>query len=324
MPDVVSTPDWKAQMHREHHQLAPGFDHLLDVELIPGHANIGGQEYHFTIFGNEVVEAWHYGEAYITSFWIPFFDADMATMPNNWSRIKSIINMRVPKVEDTDPAKALTQDMLDADETGGREAQTDPPTTAQGEDKNLLYDPTRINQRVLEPSQVVMPYTPLFNKLIRFGLFHQNAYRTGQGDNCLYLDVEGGSIMTGFSTETPGCIVWILTIPPVPSDAEFKKAKVTPSTGAYDISDTGPGASQYMQSWEEYEPLVPKRHPITGVFQYTNELGTVNAFRKLALRRAGHYDSNPFYKQVNINVILRRALIFRRNADVRQMVTAAG
>ena len=309
-------------MQREHHQLAPGFDHLLDVEMIPGHSNIGGQEYHFTIFGNEVVEAWHFGEAYITSFWIPFFDADMATMPTNWSRIKSIINMRVPKVEDADPATALTQDQVTAGETGGREEAGG--TTEAGEDTNLLYDPTRINQRVLEPSQVVMPYTPLFNKLIRFGLFHQNAYRTGQGDNCLYLDVEGGSIETGFNTETPGCLVWILTIPPAPKDAEYKKTKVVPATGAYDMTDANAGLSQYMQSWEEYEPLVPKRHPITGVFQYTNELGTVNTFRKLALRRAGHYSSNPFYKQTNINVILRRAVIFRRNADVRQMVTAAG
>lgn len=323
MPDVVSTPDWKAKQSREHHQLAPGHDHILDVEMVPGHSNIGGQEYSFKFFGNEVVEAWHDGEAYLTCFWIPFFDNDMAVMPTNWSRIKNIIDMRVPKVEDADPATALTQDVVASGETGARE--DDDSKDDEGADKNLLYRPDRISQRVLEPAQVVMPYTPLYNRWIKFGLFDRNAYRTGQGDNCLYLHTDAGSIDVGFNTATPGAVVWILTIPPVQTDTNYKKDVVDPTTGGYDMTAATGGLSQYMQSWEEYEPLVPKRHPITGVFQYTDELGTINTFRKLALRRVGHYASGtPFYKQVNINVKFYRALIYRRNADTRQLVSAEG
>ena len=131
----------------------------------------------------------------------------------------------------------------------------------------------------------------------------------------------------------------MMTLPPGPRDstdsnAGIVKAKQVIPNAADDIEFSmtadDAGGMDYLDSWDDYKFLAPRRNPITGELEFTNDLDVVNNFRKLALMRRSHYnfggtgDPTPFMKQVPLNVIMERDIIFRRNAGVNSFVSPAG
>ena len=343
MADTMALPDFRFVRLREHHKLAVGKDHILDVELIPAGAQVGMQSFTMNAFSLEAhyaidagtqkqtagLSAQNYGYVYVTCWYMPFFDTDAFTLPTNWATFRTMLNARVDKVETAAPTTAL---IGTPEAAGSTQGEGDNPDGSSSEDTNLLFRPDRIQQRAITTNQMTMPATLLFKRLVRLGLFYDGAWRTGSNESVQYLASFGGTVMNTFATALPGVVMWVLTIPPdAAADAEFKSKAVNPGNdNEFDMTDADAGKKDYLASWDAYKFLAPRRNPITGQLEVTSDLTVVNNFRKLSLIRRAHYnlggetDPTPYYKQVPLNVILERDIIFRRNAGVNSFVSPAG
>ena len=326
-------PNFRFERHFERPEIPVGKDNIIAVELIPARSQVSHQSYDLILHGSEEVEADKFGMVFLTAWWLPLFEADMFTIPDNWNDFAVILQKRVTKVEDPHP----TIERVSVDD----ETHNDP--TADG---SLIYRPDRISLKALQPAQVTMPATPLYRRLIRLGYFYDAGYRTGNGTKTKYLARVRGFLDSGFSTPIPGGIVWVLTIPPSPgqtsgdptNDAENYKNDIynidwPGENNDFDMEDNDQGGLLYLDSWTDYEFLAPAKNPITGELQFVNDIDTVNKFRKLALQWYGHLNApgitNPTskeakWKQIPIDMVMSRDIVFNRSASSKQFVSPAG
>ena len=363
MATTMALPDFRFVRLREHFGLESGVDHILDVELIPAGAQVGMQSFTANVFSLEEdyvfststvrqtagLSVQNYGYVYFTCWYMPFFETDAFTLPTDWGLFRTMLNKRVDKVETASPTTALVSIEPGLDADGNQLDPTNNPISQLGgssEDENLLFRPDRIKQSALQTMQTTMPATLLYKRLVRLGMFYGNAWRTGKNENVQYMATFGGNVGTSFATALPGVVVWVMTIPPGPNDDAtagiLKTRKVAPGGHEvttdgnkveykeYSMTDDASGGVDYLDSWDDYKFLAPRRNPITGELEFTNDLEVVNNFRKLSLMRRSHYavpwgtDATPFMKQVDLNVIMERDIIFRRNAGVNSFVSPAG
>ena len=341
MPSNV-LPNFRFERHFERPEVPVGNDNIIAVELIPARSQVSHQSYDLILHGSEEVEADNFGMVFLTCWWLPLFEADMFTIPDNWNDFATILQKRVTKVEDPHPSAALDDITSDTDATPG---SGDNPNAVTA-DANLIYRPDRISLKALQPAQVTMPATPLYRRLIRLGYFYDSGYRTGNGTKTRYLARIRGFLDSGFSTPLPGGVVWVLTIPPSPGqnsyslkdpddpEAGYKKGDANDRYNIewpkgnrqqdFDMTDDNAGGLLYLDSWSEYEFLAPAKNPITGELNFVNDIDTVNKFRQLALQWYGHLDDPGFanptskapkWKQTAIDMIMSRDIVFNRSAS---------
>lgn len=354
MAETFALPDFRWVRSREHHQLVTNVDHILDLEYIPAGAHVGKQSFRLKVFSLEPqysidsngvtsgLAMQNFGVCMLSCIYMPFFESDAYTLPTDWKVARTMMNKRIDKVETAAPTQALTT--VDAENAGG-----------STQDANLLYRPDRIHQSALETSQTTMPFNMLFKRIVRLGLFDDAAVRTGNLETVQYMTNFGGMVGTEFSTALPGIIIWVLTIPPGPeksgskaggsgttedpytqndTDTGYKALRVKPGEDTeYSMTDTKEGEGggrDYLPTVASYRFITPRRNPITGELEAVTDLDLVNNFRKMSLIRRGHYnfkggtDPSPFFKQVSLNAVIERDIIFRRNAPVNNFVSAAG
>lgn len=337
--------DFYFSRHFERPVFRIGVDQIFDVEYIPAWTSPGMQTFDIFFYGNNDVKFTNFGYAFFTVWYLPFFEGDAdGALPVNWASLKALLDKRVTKVEASHPAATVktNYDMKTSDEMGLV-------------DTNLIYRPDRISLRSLETRQLMMPATQLYRRIIRLGMISGNYYRTGDADKMRYMARVQGSIQTQFSTSLPGVIVWVLTIPPEPTDDEYVHgipgqtddadkhdvdSDVDPST-FFPTSTDGPGGSKskyplQLANWDDYGFLAPQANPITGELQYPTGLALVNNFRNESLKFAGFlqenisgtkdvlYPGGKQFKQDYLGGIWSRDITFRRSYATPNSLSPAG
>lgn len=336
--------NFRFERHFERRDIPIGEDNILDLEWIPAGSVPGMQSFDFTFFSEDDVEFDEFGMAFLTCFWFPLFESDAFTMPTDWYEVYELMQKRLGKVEDVHPAYPVTVP-YDMD-----------PYDAPDADGSLIYRPDRISLRALEASQVVMPYTLLYRRLLRFGAFSGGSYRTGDAAKLRYLKRVQGAIQRVFQTQLPGVMVWILTIPPA-ADADYQLPEpLLNKTDSkllglvYDTKDeyisAGARVDEKVQvdlrgtdnatnalsleTWTDYEFLAPKVNPVTGEKVYPTGLSMVNSMRKLMLqfyafsRVTGGVDHSLMYSQKKISAVWSRDITFMRDYSTPSSISAGG
>lgn len=288
-------PDLLGRRYKDKANLAVGAEHVLDFEVVPAFSHVRYQSYDLTLMSQVDVDWRDTMLVELNCWWIPVFGTDAAETVNNVAGLKTLIDQRVPKIQDTAPGTNIA---WDTDDSG------DDDNSIGDTDTNLIFRPDRISLRVLRRAAAAAPMR-LYNRREWLGWMEGKAFRTGNSTNMRIAHRMRGFVRSGVDTDNPGYIIWVLTIPPAVASSEFSEASAFPAN----------------QEFEDLDFLAPSFDPIMQARSYAAG-DALNRWRRWAIHFwAQASGGDQQYNPVALDYRMRRDIAFSRSRPTPKMIS---